>query len=251
MSSLPERMAEYEQQFDYSIIRRVPLIVRVDGKNFSKYTRSIKTKKPFDEELSKAMATASQLTANKIDGCIFCFQQSDEASFVLINDQSLETTPWLGNRIQKVVSIVSSMFSVHFNSMMEEPAYFDARIFALPNMTEVANYLQYRQNDATRNSIQLAARYEVAKKLGKNTTLNKIQGLNSKQQQELLFQEAGINWNDYPIKFKRGIGIYKETYEKEIDGNKVIRSSWKIDESIPAFNSDKEFLAKILKRDIG
>src|SRR5574337_1224566 len=252
MKSLSDRISEYETQYDYSIVSRIPVIVRVDGKGFSKYTKDMKTEKPFDNYLSKAMALTTQQVADKIEGCVFSYTQSDESSFVLLNDQSLESEPWFNNRVQKIVSIVASMFSVQFNAIMSgRQAYFDARVFALPNLSEVENYLLSRQNDATRNSIQLSARYEVAKKIGKKETLKKLNGLNSKQQQELLFQETGINWNDYPIKFKRGIGIYKEKIEKIIDGNKVIRSQWKIDEDIPTFNSDKEFLRNILKRGIG
>lgn len=249
MPKLSERIEEYEQQYDYSIIRRIPVVVRVDGKGFSKYTKLMKVKRPFDEVLSNAMVQSALKVASKIEGCVFSYTQSDEASFILLNDQSLEATPWLGNRVQKIISIVSSMFSVSFNALMtERPAYFDARVFAVPNITEATNYLISRQNDCTRNSIQLAARYEVAGKLGKNTTLKQLNGLNTKQQQEFLFKETGINWNDYPNKFKRGVGIYKETFEKDIDGEKVLRSAWKIDNEIPIFNSNMEFLQNILKR---
>ena len=246
---LSDRMTEYEQVYDQIIVRRIPVIVRIDGKGFSKYTKIIKAKKPFDESLSTAMASSALQVADRIEGCVFSYTQSDEASFVILNDQSLESIPWFGNRIQKIASITASMFTAHFNSLMSGfMAYFDARVFAVPDLLEAYNYLIWRQQDATRNSVQLASYYGISNKIGKKTTFKKLHGLNIKQQQELLFSETGINWNDYPDKFKRGIGIYKESFEKDIDGTKVLRSSWKMDENIPIFSSDKEFLKKILER---
>ncbi len=195
------------------------------------------------------MSLSTLQTAEKIEGCVFAYTQSDEASFVVLNDQSQESVPWFGNRIQKMTSIVSSIFTAHFNALMSGPiAYFDSRVFAVPNLLEVSNYLVWRQQDATRNSVQLSSFYGIANKIGKKTALKKLHGLNTKEQQELLYSETGINWNDYPIKFKRGVGLYKETYEKEINGTKVIRSGWKIDNNIPIFSSDKEFLKNILER---
>lgn len=249
--NLSDRMKEYEQVYDAPIVRRIPVIVRIDGKGFSKYTKIIKAKKPFDEALSQAMVLTTMRVADNIEGCVFAYTQSDEASFIILNDQSQESVPWFGNRVQKIASITASMATAHFNNGLGggvPVAYFDARVFAVPTIVEAANYLVWRQQDATRNSIQLSTYYEVANKLGKKTTYKQIHGLNTKQQQELLFKETGINWNDYPTKFKRGVGIYKETFEKDIDGKKVLRSSWKIDEEIPVFSSDKEFLRKILEK---
>ena len=249
---LSDRMKEYEQVYDQTIVRRIPVIVRVDGKGFSKYTKAIKAKKPFDETLAQAMVFSTLQVADSIEGCVFGYTQSDEASFVILNDQSQEATPWVGNRIQKMTSIIASIFTAHFIPKMSGlTAYFDARVFAVPNLAEAKNYLVWRQQDATRNSIQLASYYEVAGKIGKKTAMKKLHGLNTKEQQELLFKEAGINWNDYPTKFKRGAGVYKETFEKDVDGNKVIRSGWKVDEEIPIFSVEKDFLKKILEKKDG
>lgn len=247
-------MKEYEQVYDQAIVRRIPVIVRVDGKGFSKFTKQIKCQKPFDEALSQAMVSATMQVADNIEGCIFAYTQSDEASFVILNDQSQESVPWFGNRVQKMASIIASMATAHFNNSLGggmPSAYFDARVFAVPTLLEAANYLVWRQQDATRNSIQLATYYGVADKIGKKTAMKKLHGLNTKEQQELLFKETGINWNDYPTKFKRGVGFYKETFEKVVDGNKVIRSGWKTDEDIPVFSADKEFLKNILEKKDG
>jgi len=73
-----------------------------------------------------------------------------------------------------------------------------------------------------------------------------MHGLNQKQQQELLFAEAGINWNDYPIKFKRGSCCYRVEYNLTIDGNDCVRSKWVIDNDMPIITKNRKFLEDIL-----
>lgn len=245
--SLGERMKSYENTYDMSIIGRIPVIIRCDGKGFSKWTKRQKLDKPFDARMSQAMSSTMEQVAAKIEGCKFGYTQSDEMTFVLFNDQSLESEPWFGNRVQKMASIVSSMVTAHFNSLMTGAiAYFDARVFAVPNVIEAANCLIWRQNDATKNSISTATYYEVGRKLGLGTARKLMHGLNQKQQQELLFNKAQLNWNDYPTKYKRGIGCYRENVVlTDANGNQFERSKWKIDEELPVFTQAQEFLLKI------
>lgn len=249
MDSLGDRMKAYEAAYDQAITNRLPIVIRCDGKGFSKWTKSIGAKKPFDEQLANAMSMAMMITADKIEGCLFGFTQSDEMTFVLRNDQSLESTPWFGNRLQKICSIVSSMVTVHFAGQMcgLPCAYFDTRVFAVPNIQEAINCLIWRQNDAVKNSISCACYYEVANKVGKKTARKMMEHLNGKQQQELLFKETGINWNDYPARFKRGIGCKKETYQYTDDhGNIYTRSGWDKVMDLPIFSKEQEYLQKIL-----
>lgn len=255
MDSMGDRLKRYESAYDQTIIGRVPVIIRLDGKGFSRWTKMIGATKPFDNDLSNNMAYAMQRTAERIEGCLFGFTQSDEITFVLRNDQSLESTPWFSNRIQKMCSITASILTANFNSMYEGRedagkiplAYFDARVFAVPNITEACNTLIWRQQDATKNSISCSTYYECAKKIGKGTARKQMEGLNGKQQQELLFQTTGLNWNDYPAKFKRGIGCYKRlTTHSSIEGPDYTRSEWFIDNELPIFASNQGFLLNIL-----
>ena len=256
--SLGDRMKAYEGSYDVNIIGRVPVIIRLDGKGFSKWTKRLGAEKPFDEQLSNIMSKAMQKAASNIEGCMFGYTQSDEITLVLRNDQSLESMPWFGNRLQKMCSVAASIVTATFNrEMLLLPdwigaerippiAYFDARVFAVPNIQEAINCLIWRQNDAVKNSVSCACHYEVGKAVGRKTARKKMHGINQKQQQELLFQETGINWNDYPTKFKRGIGTYRVTREIEVDGNSWVRSSWEIDNELPIFTQDTEFLDNIL-----
>lgn len=253
---LGDRIKSYEKAYDNYMPARLPVIVRVDGKGFSKFTKSIKAEKPFDEFFSDTMAYAMKSAAEKIEGCTFAYTQSDEMTFIIKNDQSNESTPWFGNRIQKITSVVSSFVTAAFNQKLfsciegNAPlAYFDTRVFVAPDWQEAINSLIWRQNDATKNSISSACYYEVANKIGKKTARKKMHGLNQKQQQELLFQETKTNWNNYPVKFKRGIGCYKVKKEMALNGNTFMRSSWYIDEDLPVFAQDQDFLRRIFGLD--
>jgi tRNA(His) guanylyltransferase len=250
-TSLGDRMKAYEDTYDASIINRIPVVIRCDGKGFSKWTKRQQMVKPFDDRMCKAMANTMLEVASHIEGCVFGYTQSDEMTFVLRNDQSTESEPWFGNRVQKMASIVSSMVTAHFNAKMMGPiAYFDARVFAVPTVMEAINCLVWRQNDATKNSISCAAYYEVGKVKGKKTARNLMHGLNQKQQQELLFKEANINWNDYPSMYKRGLGCYREkVIHTDANGMQFERNPWKIDEELPVFSKNQEFLIKLMTKE--
>lgn len=258
MQSLGDRIKQYEGAYDQRIINRLPVVIRCDGKGFSKWTKRIKAEKPFDESLSIVMGAALKGAASAIEGCLFGYTQSDEMTLVLRNDQSLESTPWFGNRLQKMCSVVSSMVTAHFNQAALRTfddwgetgpplAYFDTRVFAVPYIDEAINCLYWRQNDAVKNSISAACYYEVGKVAGKKTARKLMHGLNQKQQQELLFQKTGINWNDYPTKFKRGLGCRRVLRSVSIgDNDNVVRSSWELDLELPTFTKNREYLQDIL-----
>lgn len=247
-TTLGDRMKDYEMAYDLSMPKKLPVIIRCDGKGFSRFTKLVQAEKPFDQSFSNAMKMAMLNTAQQIEGCVFGYTQSDEITYILRNDQSEESEPWFGNRIQKVLSVVASMTSVHFAAQTSglPSAYFDARVFVVPNIQEALNCLVWRQNDATKNSISAACYYEVGKKVGKKTARKMMHGLNQKQQQELLFKETNINWNNYPNKYKRGVACYKVKSVLNINGEEVERSNWFVNEDLPVFAKDQEFLKSII-----
>ena len=79
---------------------------------------------------------------------------------------------------------------------------FDARCFNIPR-EEVTNLVYWRQVDAARNSVQMAARAQFSHTQCDNKNVAELQ--------EMLFQEKGINWNDYPTRWKRGVAWTKKT----------------------------------------
>lgn len=237
MKSLSDRMKEYEYSYRNKLPRRLPVIIRIDGKAFHTYTKGMK--KPFDEDITSAMwQTASYLCEN-IMGCKLAYTQSDEISLFITNYDTLTTDAWLDNNIQKMVSISASLATAKFNSVMsvrypeKDFAIFDARAWILPK-EEVNNYFVYRQQDAIKNSIAMLAQ--------NNFKHSELQGLNGIEMKKKLKQEKDLDWDDLPTWKKQGICVTKEAFESE----NSIRHFWNVDSHIPIFSNSPEYVSKFI-----
>ena len=271
--SLGDRMKQcYEAVPRTFLTRRVPVIIRLDGKAFHSFTRGFA--KPFDGVFMRAMQSTMQYLCENIQGCVFGYTQSDEITLVLTDYAKLTTDAWFGYNVQKMTSVAASMATLAFNRAFRvesdlfiynngenyekdskeyalcekyrqarsKGAMFDARVFSIPK-DEVCNCLIWRQQDAVRNSIEAVGQaYFSANELHKKTT-NMVQ--------EMLFQTHGINWNDFPIECKRGTCCYRVAVTETVNApNKepvtVTRNKWRVDREIPTFTQDREFVEKWL-----
>lgn len=248
--SLGTRMKTYEDVFRTHLPIRTPVIIRLDGKAFHTYTS--KCKKPIDMGLIECMNETAISLCKNIQGCQLGYVQSDEISLLITNYQDINTQSWFDNNVQKMVSVSASHASVAFtlNSYqiwgvmgvrypepILKPAYFDSRAFILPK-EEVTNYFIWRQQDATRNSVQMLARSLYSHK--------QLENKNNSQLQEMCFQK-GKNWNDCPTFQKRGRCIVKNKTMKEGVNPKTgevfqaERSEWVVDNEIPIFSKDRGY----------
>ena len=244
-TALGDRMKQYEQVNKAFLPRRTYIVIRVDGKAFHSYLRH--AEKPFDSSVMEIMDETAQALCKEVSGTVFAYTQSDEISLLLQDFASVHTEPWFGGNVQKMASVAASTATAAFNwemfkrgpDVMFQPgkAMFDARVFTIPDPVEVANYFLWRQRDAVRNSISMAAQAHFSHK--------ELQGLNGNQMQEKLWQEKKVNWNDYPGRAKRGgicVKVLKEdeitfTNKKTQEQETVtpIRTVW---ESMPAPHFD-------------
>jgi tRNA(His) guanylyltransferase len=116
-------------------------------------------------------------------------------------------------------------------------AHFDSRCWIITEPVEVYNCLLWRQQDATRNSIQMTGQAHFSHKKLQHKSCNEIQ--------EMLWQEKNINWDDMPTGFKRGRCVVKETYDTidtyKNDGSMVNRSKWVIVEP-PVFSQEQDWI---------
>ncbi|QPK89805.1 tRNA(His) guanylyltransferase Thg1 family protein [Bacillus velezensis] len=233
MDKFGDRMKGYENAYRTHLPRRMPVIIRIDGKAFHTYTRGMK--KPFDEYLSDAMWGTCVYLAQNIMGCKLAYTQSDEISLLLTNYDKLTTEAWFDNNLQKLVSVSTSLATAKFNEIMrlkhpeKQLALFDARAWVLPK-DEVCNYFLWRQQDATKNSISMVAQANFPHK--------QLQGLNGGQLQDKLYLEKEINWNDLPTWQKREACIKKIYFEK----NGALRSAWDVDFETPIFSQDRDYV---------
>ena len=214
----------------------MPCIVRLDGKHFHQWTRSVHAVKPFDAGLHHLMADTMLALCQDIQGVVFGYTQSDEISLILQDYFGLDTEPAFGKRLQKIVSITASLATAVFNAkakplFTDAPlALFDSRAFVL-GKEEVANYLIWRQQDAVRNSIRMAGSAHFSHK--------SLERVSNDALQERLWTEHGINWNDYAVWEKRGSCAIRDTEPR----------AWRIDESIPIFTQDRAYIERWLEPD--
>lgn len=262
--SLGDRMKRYEAISRNSLTRRVPVIIRLDGKAFHTFTKGME--KPFDRVLMDAMQDTMRSLCASIQGCVFAYTQSDEITLVLTDYATITTDAWFGYGVQKMVSVAASMATIVFNnafiasanaaaqhdskfdySIYERKfnrALFDARAFSIPK-DEVCNCLIWRQQDATRNSIEAVGQAHFGHgKLHKKTCADI---------QEMLWSQCEINWNDFPVDCKRGSCCFRVKQEMPMqdprDQERVImisRNEWKIDREPPIFTQDREYIERWL-----
>ncbi len=245
--NLGDRMKTFENAFRHPLPIRMPVMLRLDGKNFHSYTKNCK--KPIDENLVHVMNETGKYLCANIQGAQIGYIQSDELSILINNYQEHDTQPVFKNSIQKMVSITAGMASAYFSmhsglifNGTPKLATFDSRAFILPK-EEVNNCFLFRQQDATRNSIQMLARSMYSHKECNNK--------NQSQLQELIFQK-GINWNDCPTWQKRGRCIIKKQVEGSTVNKKTnetvlfTRSEWMVDENIPIFSQDTNYIEQYL-----
>lgn len=218
MDDLGDRMKAYEAaETARTLMPLCPVYARIDGRCFSSFTRGMD--RPFDQAMSDAMiATVSHLvdaTHARIG-----YTQSDEISLVwLSNDYKSEM--FFGGKVQKMVSVLAGMATAAFTKAIlagphaERALYmphFDARVFSLPNRAEAANAFLWREVDATKNAVSMAASaYYSAKAL---------HGKKSAEKQEMLFAK-GINFNEYPAFFKRGTFVRRVVRERTLTADEL------------------------------
>lgn len=200
--SLGDRMkGQYEGRAKQFLPRRTYTIVRLDGKAFHTYTRECE--RPWDEGLHASMVRGAAALCREMSGAVLAYTQSDEVSVLLTDFASNDTQAWFDGNVQKIVSVSAAKMTAVFNA--ERPAglyglgLFDSRCFTIPDPTEVCNYFVWRQQDATRNSISMAAQSLYSSR--------ELHGKSGDEQQEMLWQK-GVNWDDYPSAFKRGSVVY-------------------------------------------
>lgn len=205
--TLGNRMKTYERVTQTVLPRRAYTLIRADGRAFHTYLRG--AQKPYDFDFAADMDHITKTLCEEVSGTVFAYTQSDEISLLLTDFAAPGTQPWFGGEVQKIVSTVAAIATAALCGRRPgKPATFDARVFTVADPAEVANYFLWRQRDAVRNSISMAAQAHFSHK--------RLHGVNTGQMQELLWSEKGINWNDSPAGVKRGRVVVKAGGERDV-----------------------------------
>ena len=256
--SLGDRMKEnYENRSKTYLVRRTPVIIRLDGKAFHTFTRGMK--KPYDEIFHNTMNATMKYLCENIQGCKLGYTQSDEITLLLTDYDTLTTSAWFDYNVQKICSVSASMATMAFNKFLRnffnvvdldndldyakalfnklDSAMFDSRCFNIPE-EEVTNCFIWRQQDATRNAIQMLGQC--------NFSHRELHGKSCNDIQDMLMLQKGINFNDMPTEFKRGVCCIK----KEVRCTDLLigrKLDWVIDKEIPIFTQDRDYVERCFK----
>lgn len=195
-----------EKNFSPEImIPTLPVIIRLDGNNFHNWTKGLES--PFDKGFIDLMGDTTKCLVKETNAVVgYC--QSDEITLILYSSDR-KSAIYNDGKKQKILSKLTGLCVNYFNERRKcylpehnKTANFDCRVFQTPTLNDACSALLWRENDANRNSI-----LSLAQSLYSH---NEIQKLNTDVLQDKMFTEKDVNWNDLPVRYKRG------TYVKRI-----------------------------------
>lgn len=210
-----ERMKKYEKrETSRAFLPYIPVYARIDGRGFSKFTRD--AQRPYDANISNAMIAAATKIVDQTHATM-AYVQSDEISLAWITREPDEEM-FFGGKVQKMCSVLASLATAAFTQSLlksdsewverlDRLPHFDARVIQLPSREEAANMFLWREVDARKNAISMAAHTHFSHK--------SLHGLGGRAKLEKL-KDAGVTFGDYPVAFQRGTFLRRETFQDTI-----------------------------------
>jgi tRNA(His) 5'-end guanylyltransferase len=143
------------------------------------------------------------------------YTQSDEITLAWYEPSQSLSDYLFDGRFQKIASVLAGMASARFCKLVaehlpnkaNETPHFDCRVWQVPTLQDATDVFVWREDDATKNSITMAA--------GAYYSDSELDGKNSGIKQEMLWQK-GVNWNDFPPFFKRGTYLQRRTFDRTL-----------------------------------
>jgi tRNA(His) 5'-end guanylyltransferase len=238
---LGDRLKAYEAVETARVLdNTLPIYARIDGRGFSKFTKGMR--RPYDERMSTAMIETTKYLVRETNARLG-YTQSDEISLVWLADEENPASEVIfGGKIQKLVSVTAAMATAAFTrevststdpdfaAYVDRLPHFDTRVFQLPNEEEAANAFIWRENDARRNAVSMAARSMFSHNALMNKSVHKMLEM---------MREAGTDFDTYPSFFRQGTYIRRETTIRTLDEAEVLHipESKRPDLTIPVTRS--------------
>lgn len=236
--SLGDRMKEYESvHTQTSLIPRMPVYVRIDGRAFHTFTRGLD--KPFDLDFAWTMKETTKHLHDKTNAFI-SYVQSDEISLCYLEPSKMP----FETRLFKLESVLAGMASAAFciygmktklkDRIEKFIPHFDCRVCQLP-LEEIPNMLLFRERDCLKNAITLVALEHFSNK--------QIHKKNGDEKIEML-ADVGVDFNkDIDEDFRYGVWFRRVVFQKELDAEtlaKIPENQKKLDEDGKMFVTRSE-----------
>lgn len=129
---------------------RVPpgawLIIRVDGRSFSRLTAT-QFAKHFDDRFHSYMVQTAEALLRELHA-LYVYTESDEIS--ILCDREWD---FFDREVEKIVSVSAAIASGTFSLAAHAAVQFDSRICVAAQDQQVLDYFRWRQDDATRHAL--------------------------------------------------------------------------------------------------
>jgi tRNA(His) guanylyltransferase len=209
-----EYVRNYEQRD--ALLPSCWIVVRVDGRSFSKLCKKYDFEKPNDKRGIDLMNAAATEVVRGLVDIVLAYGQSDEFSFVFH-----ESTTLFDRRAAKLATTVATMFTVEY--CMQWPLFFpempltrpyptfDGRCVLYPTRKILRDYLSWRQADCHINNLYNTTFWNMVLKGGMSTTQaeEELKGSVAGDKNEILFSRFGVNYNNEPEVYRKGTVIYR------------------------------------------
>lgn len=247
-----KEMRKYEESIDQYIPEDKYIVVRLDGRSFTRLTKRVcKFKVPFDEKFRDLMTDTVKSLMESGFKIVYGYTESDEIS--LLFHPSEDT---FSRKVRKINTTLAGEVSAAFSLNIGQIATFDSRVVPLPDKKRVGDYFRWRQEDSLRNALQGYC-YWTLRDEGKTASqASRILNRKGVKFKKDLLAEKGIDFDSVPNWQRYGCGIYFKEIEREgfnpIKNEKVIakRRELFVDYEIPYGVEYKDYVLEFLEDDV-
>ncbi|KAK6859739.1 hypothetical protein PG995_003375 [Apiospora arundinis] len=216
---------EYVKNFerpDY-LLPNTWVVVRIDGKGFTKLCAKYGFEKPNDRRALDLMNAAAKAVMTDLPDITIGYGVSDEYSFVFH-----KTCTLYDRRESKLVSTVVSTFSAYYVHLWS--TYFTDMPLAPPfqastgaHVQNLRDYMSWRQVDCHINNLYNTTFWTLIQQGGMGATEAEelLKGTLSKDKNELLYSKFHMNYNNEPEIFKKGSVVFRDYELVEPGSDKV------------------------------
>lgn len=113
--TLGDRMKTYEDAGRFYLPRRLPVVIRLDGKAFHTWTKGLE--RPYCQPLMLAMNEVAKALCEQVQNTVFAYTQGDEISLVLVDYKDIKTAAWFDNNLQKMTSVAAGIASAKLTAL--------------------------------------------------------------------------------------------------------------------------------------
>ncbi|KAK5865057.1 hypothetical protein PBY51_016252 [Eleginops maclovinus] len=224
-SNMAKSKFEYVRNFetDDTCLRNCYIVVRLDGRNFHKFTEQHKFTKPNDIRALGLMSRSARSVMEELEDIVIAYGQSDEFSFVF-----KRTSTWFKRRASKLMTHVASQFSSSYVFYWKEffgedqpllyPPSFDGRVVLYPSNRNLKDYLSWRQADCHVNNLYNTVFWTLVQRGGLTTVQaeERLKGTLAADKNEILFSEFNINYNAESPLLKKGTTLIWEKRDETV-----------------------------------